>query len=68
MTPPADGSAAVLPTGNYELFEQAEAWRVSLRQMLSGAPGPLTTMERYLWRRYYLAQQRLRNQALKGLQ
>lgn len=67
MAPPADGSAAVLPTANYELFEQAEARHVSLRQMLTGLPGPLTAMERYLWRRYYLARERLRTQALKGL-
>jgi len=64
---PADGSAAVLPTGNYELFEQAEARHVSLRKMLTGCPGPLTAMERYLWRRYYLARRRLQEQALKGL-
>lgn len=59
---PKDGSAFVTATAHYALFEQAEAFHQSLRQMLTGRSGPLTMMERYLWWRFYAARMRLRQQ------
>lgn len=46
-----------------DLFVQAEAFGQSVRQMMTGAAGPLTQMELYLWGRYRLARARLRQQS-----
>ena len=59
---PKGNGANVVATANYAMFEQAESWHMSMRQMLSGVPGPLTLMERYLWWRYYTAKARIRQQ------
>lgn len=46
-----------------ELFVQAEAFGQSVRQMITGMPGPLQQMELYLWGRYRWAMARLRQQS-----
>jgi hypothetical protein len=49
-----------------ELFGQAETFGRPVRELLTGVPGPLTSMERYLWGRFNLARARLRQQAGKA--
>ncbi len=45
-----------------KLFAQAVTFGRPVREMLTGMPGPLTAMERYLWTRYNLAQARIHQQ------
>ena len=50
------------PTRGYFLFELAEALGKTVREVLTGMPGPLTGMEFFLWSRYRRAQTRIRQQ------
>jgi hypothetical protein len=44
----------MLPTENYALFQLATDLGKTVRELLD-TPGPLTCMERYLWRRWKMA-------------
>lgn len=57
--------ADLLPTANYALFQTAEQLGKSVRELVTGQPGPLTVAEEYLWRRYRLATSRLHQQQAK---
>lgn len=57
------GTADLVPTPNYAMFETAEQLKMTVRTLLTGTTAPMSLMEEYLWRRYRLAQARLRQQA-----
>jgi hypothetical protein len=65
VLPANDGSADMLPTENYALFQLATDLGKTVRELLD-TPGPLTCMERYLWRRWKMARQRLEQQRNRG--
>lgn len=52
----------MLPTEHYALFELAETLGKTVAELLTGAPMPLSNMEFYLWNRYRLARERIRQQ------
>lgn len=65
MALPDDGSANLQPTAAFFLFERAEALGKTVRELLTGTPGPWTNLERYLWKRYRDAELRLQQQQRK---
>ena len=55
----------MVPTEGYGLFEQAETLGMTVRQLLTGQPGPLMYAEFVLRARFGTARARLRQQAGK---
>lgn len=60
---PESGSADLAGTGNFALFQTAEQLHKTVRELVTGQTGPLTSTEQYLWNRYRLATARLQQQA-----
>lgn len=52
----------MVPTAKYNLFETAETLGQTVAGLLLGGSQPISNMELYLWGRFRLARERIRQQ------
>ena len=60
--PDPQSPATLLGTQNYALFQTAEQLGRTVRELMTGQPGPLTACEQLMWQRFRLATARLQQQ------
>ena len=57
----------MLATEGYAMFKMAQDLSQTVRQLLTGVPGPLSGFESYMWNRWRLATVRLEQQHKRGI-